>query len=151
MFTANKIGFADFVYYILHTQYDILNPMSIKEVATKIKDSIPLSDGDLIVALIIIFVGLSGFGLGRLSVDTNQNSEIRLINKSGEQSASVALSQGLDEKFGLIVASKGGTKYHYPWCSGASRMKEENKIWFNSTEDARRAGYTPAANCKGLK
>ena len=125
--------------------------MSIKEVATKIKDSIPLSDGDLIVALIIIFVGLSGFGLGRLSVDTNQNNEIRLINKSGELSASVALSQGLDEKLGLIVVSKSGAKYHYPWCSGASRMKEENKIWFNSTEEARRAGYTPAANCKGLK
>ncbi|MCH8889063.1 hypothetical protein IID26_01400 [Patescibacteria group bacterium] len=125
--------------------------MSIKEVGTKIKDSIHLSYGDLVVTLIIIFVGLSGFGLGRLSVDTNQNSEIRLINKLDEQSATVALPQGFDEKFGLIVASKGGTKYHYPWCSGPNRMKEENKIWFNSIEEARRAGYTPAANCKGLK
>jgi len=125
--------------------------MSIKEAGTKIKDSIPLSNSDLIVALIIIFVGLGGFGLGRLSVDTNQNSKIRLINEIGEQGASVALSQGLDESLGLIVASKGGTKYHYPWCSGASRMKEENKIWFDSTKEARKAGYTPAANCKGLK
>ncbi|MCH8050315.1 hypothetical protein IIB51_02880, partial [Patescibacteria group bacterium] len=75
--------------------------MSIKEVGTKIKDSIHLSYGDLVVTLIIIFVGLSGFGLGRLSVDTNQNSEIRLINKLDEQSATVALPQGLDEKFGL--------------------------------------------------
>ncbi|MFH1608762.1 MAG: hypothetical protein ABH951_01935, partial [Patescibacteria group bacterium] len=51
---------------------------------------------------------------------------------------------------GLLVGSKNGTKYHYPWCSGALRIKEENKVWFNSMEEARQAGYTPAANCKGL-
>jgi methylphosphotriester-DNA--protein-cysteine methyltransferase len=52
---------------------------------------------------------------------------------------------------GRIVASKTGAKYHLPWCSGAQTMKEENKIWFDSPEEARAAGYTPAANCKGLE
>jgi methylphosphotriester-DNA--protein-cysteine methyltransferase len=52
---------------------------------------------------------------------------------------------------GSYVASKNGTKYHYPWCSGAKRIKDENKVWFDTVEQARAAGYTPAANCPGLE
>ena len=52
---------------------------------------------------------------------------------------------------GKVVASKRGSKYHYPWCSGAKRMSEKNKIWFATIEAARQAGYTPAKNCKGLR
>jgi len=51
---------------------------------------------------------------------------------------------------GTLVASKNGTVYHFPWCSGAQRINEENKIWFTSQEEAQAAGYRPAANCKGL-
>lgn len=50
----------------------------------------------------------------------------------------------------VVVASKSGSKYHYPWCGGAKQIKEENKIFFNSPQEARNAGYTPAANCKDL-
>jgi hypothetical protein len=52
---------------------------------------------------------------------------------------------------GQVVASKNGTKYHYPWCAGAKQIAEKNKISFPSIEAARAAGYTPAANCKGLE
>ena len=52
---------------------------------------------------------------------------------------------------GQLVASKTGAKYHFPWCSGAQRISETNKVWFDSVEEARKAGYTPASNCKGLK
>lgn len=52
---------------------------------------------------------------------------------------------------GQIVASRNGNKYHFPWCSGAQKIAEANKIWFSSIEEAREAGYTPASNCKGLK
>ncbi|HED38129.1 MAG TPA: hypothetical protein ENI76_07790 [Ignavibacteria bacterium] len=51
----------------------------------------------------------------------------------------------------IYVGSINGSKYHYPWCSGAQRIKESNKIQFSSKEEAIKAGYTPAANCKGLK
>lgn len=51
---------------------------------------------------------------------------------------------------GIYVASKNGTKYHLPSCSGAKRIKEENKIWFNSKQEAVQAGYEPAKNCKGI-
>lgn len=51
----------------------------------------------------------------------------------------------------LVVASKNGTKYHYPWCAGAKQIADKNKITFNSFAEARASGYTPASNCKGLK
>lgn len=51
---------------------------------------------------------------------------------------------------GEVVASKSGTKYYFPWCGTAKRIKEENKVWFASRAEAEAAGYEPAANCKGL-
>jgi len=51
---------------------------------------------------------------------------------------------------GQVVASKSGTKYYLPWCGTVSRIKEENKVWFASIEEAEKAGYEPAKNCKGL-
>jgi hypothetical protein len=50
-----------------------------------------------------------------------------------------------------IVASKNGSVYHYIWCPGAKQIKEENKIYFNSKEEAEAAGYRPAKNCPGLE
>jgi hypothetical protein len=51
---------------------------------------------------------------------------------------------------GRYVASKNGSAYHLPWCSGAARIKEENKIWFATKEEAEAAGYRAASNCKGI-
>ena len=49
------------------------------------------------------------------------------------------------------VAAKTGTKYYFPWCSGASRISEANKVWFDSYEAAQKTGLTAAANCPNLK
>lgn len=49
---------------------------------------------------------------------------------------------------GVYVGSKNSHKYHYPDCSGAKQIKEENKIWFNSTTDAATSGYTSCAICR---
>ncbi len=54
-------------------------------------------------------------------------------------------------KSGQLVAAKTGAKYFFPWCSGVARISEANKVWFNSVEEAHKAGYAPASNCKGLK
>lgn len=47
-----------------------------------------------------------------------------------------------------VVVSKNSNKYHYPWCPGAKRIKPENQIWFNSAEEAEKAGYIKAKNCR---
>lgn len=51
---------------------------------------------------------------------------------------------------GAYVASKNGTAYHLPTCTGAKQIKEENKVWFATKADAELAGYKPAKNCKGI-
>ncbi len=51
---------------------------------------------------------------------------------------------------GQVVASKSGSKYFLPWCGSVSRIKDTNKVWFASVEEAEAAGYQPAGNCKGL-
>lgn len=60
-----------------------------------------------------------------------------------DQEGEVAVEQA-------YVASKTGTKYHLPTCAGAKQIKEENKVWFSTKEEAEAAGYTPATNCKGI-
>lgn len=49
-----------------------------------------------------------------------------------------------------VVASKAGKRYHLPSCPGAKQIAVKNLINFDSIEAAEQAGYTPAANCKGL-
>jgi methylphosphotriester-DNA--protein-cysteine methyltransferase len=48
------------------------------------------------------------------------------------------------------VASKSGSIYYLPNCSGVKNIKDENKVWFATEEDAAAAGYGKAANCPGL-
>jgi hypothetical protein len=51
---------------------------------------------------------------------------------------------------GKYVASKNGEKFYLPTCSTVKRIKEENKVWFDTEEEAMAAGFTPGANCPGL-
>lgn len=49
-----------------------------------------------------------------------------------------------------LVASKSGTKVYFVWCSGVSRIKPENKVYFDSLDEALKEGYKPAQNCPGM-
>ena len=138
---------------------------SIKEIFDKIKakEKIITENTTIFTMLIIILIAFSSFGLGRLSiieeskvpisVRNNQNSNLATISETtiGDSSKSVGIvSPQILPNGGKYVASKNSDKYHAPWCSGAQRIKEENKIWFNTKEEAEQAGYTPASNCKGI-
>lgn len=46
------------------------------------------------------------------------------------------------------VGSTNSDKYHYPACTYAKRILEENQIWFGSIEEAEAAGYKPCGVCK---
>lgn len=50
-----------------------------------------------------------------------------------------------------FIASINGEAYYLPWCGGASRIKESNKITFASPQDAEAKGYRPAANCPEIE
>lgn len=46
---------------------------------------------------------------------------------------------------GAFVASAKGEKYYHPDCAEVRRIKAENKIWFESEEEAKESGYEPSA------
>ncbi len=117
----------------------------------KIKNFIKAYEKDLILAVAVILVALISFGLGRLSKIRELKTPIKIENVVSIATTTANVATTTNSVSGEVVASKNGTKYHYPWCPGAATIKEENKIYFASIEEARKAGYTPAANCKGLK
>lgn len=73
--------------------------------------------------------------------ETSQGEEVK---NSTEEPTLNSTQTTQNEK--QIVASKNGETYYYVWCSGANRIKEENKIYFNSKEEAEKAGYREAKN-----
>lgn len=129
--------------------------MSIPEEVRKIKRILA---GDLYLVLLVLFVGTASFGLGRLSTIEEQREPVRIdVRNAGTAgytvsgaTESLSETQQADTAGGRYVGSKNSDKYHFPWCPGAERIKEENKVWFSSKAEAAAAGYTPAANCKGL-
>lgn len=148
--------------------YDVLillMAMSILEYAKKINPA--HWPETAATSLIIILVALGGFGLGRLSRIEEAKVPLR-ITESASLSASISSNNSkavsannagnIQTKSGtanishegFIVASKTGKKYHFPWCASAQTIKEENKVWFATVEEAQQAGYTAAGNCKGL-
>lgn len=102
---------------------------------------------DGIVVLLVLLVGVLSFILGRLSVGEGRK-ETALSVVLNEEALKAAPTGAIP---GGVVASKTGSKYHLPWCAGAQTIREENKVWFASAEEARRAGYAPAGNCKGIE
>lgn len=132
--------------------------MNLSGKLKRVKDKIKPFEDDVILAAVVVFVALIAFGLGRLSAVLDKKMPIKVENISaslGEveptwRGSTSPASPSTSVVEGLLVASKTGAKYHFPWCSGALRIKEENKVWFKSREEAEKAGYTPASNCKGL-
>lgn len=129
--------------------------MSIQDLIEKIK--LLLVDDGLFTVLLMIMVGVAGFGLGRQSVEPLSMVSDRVSERQPSSSGLYETSREFKVENRQLasstikyVASKNSDKYHLPWCSGAQRIAEENLIYFTSKEEAEMAGYTPAANCKGI-
>lgn len=117
----------------------------ISELWLEIKRFVDVALGEWGMLAILCLVGLGAFGLGRLSVLEATRTPVAL------QGASAAEAFRGMHLGGEFVASRTGGTYYYPWCGGAQNIKAENQIWFTSEAAARKAGYAPAKNCKGLE
>jgi len=112
---------------------------------------------ELYLATIIILTAVISFGLGRLSKIREEKTPITIENvkENAETSESKPLlTSNVDSGIKadkIFVASRNGKKYYYAWCESANVIKEQNRIWFSTQAEAEKAGYQPAANCKGLK
>jgi hypothetical protein len=102
----------------------------------------------LFYPLSFVCVAVISYCLGRLSLIEEKREPVLIIPPS----ATSTISQSpLGGGAALLVGSKKGSKYHFPWCSGAERISDENKIYFKTKEEAQARGYTPASNCPGLE
>lgn len=124
-------------------------------------------DDTFYIAILLVVVAVGSFGLGRLSLNTqvqDQSATVTLstppstlkasstdkalvATTSSSQPAPLAPSDVVDAAKNF-VASKSGTKYHKITCAGAKQIKDTNKLFFATEEEAKASGYTRAANCK---
>jgi len=101
---------------------------------------------DLFVALIIILVGTASFGLGKLSALEKDPGPV-VVTESAASALPFAANLPAQNQTGTVFASKSGTKYYYPWCTGGNRITAANRVWFDTATSAKSAGLTLAANC----
>lgn len=127
--------------------------MSIHNLFNKIKSKIHVDKEDFMYLSIIVVIGIGSFGLGRLSAssiynDNTQNS-LKIAenteNKEENRVVNDEIEKSIDKRY---VASKNGKMYYPLGCSSSSRIKKENQIWFATSEDAEKSGYTLSSTCK---
>lgn len=122
----------------------INNLASIRERWQKIKSH---RGKELFWASVIVLGAFLAFGVYELAGIYNDREPITI--EMGE-----VLRPVHSEPAGLpaegYVVSKNGSKYHLPWCPGASTIKPENRIVYQTRQAVELAGYEPAANCPGL-
>jgi len=112
-----------------------------------------MAEDALYISLLIVFVGIASFGLGRMSVESGveqvaNTAGVTIIQPEPTEKGLENTQTQANQLEIQLVASKSGARYHLLTCPGASQIKEENKVFFNSAIEAEAAGYTPAANCQ---
>jgi hypothetical protein len=124
--------------------------------ARKIKGWIRENEGDIFTALIIVLTAISAFGLGRLSAIYDAKAPLVIKNaaEAPASSTTVSVRSSVNTKppattgAGKYLASKNGQKYYPADCPAASRVSEQNRIWFNSAVEAEQAGLSLSSACK---
>jgi hypothetical protein len=101
--------------------------------------------------IISLFVGLLGITCAIWYI-----SNVKLKNVKGivytssvtEQlsGSTIKAIEGVKDK--APFGSKSGKTYTFSWCQGSSRIKEVNKIYYTTEEEAKRSGRTLSKLCK---
>ena len=114
---------------------------------------------DVLTIIIVILVGLSCFGLGRLSKENSFNGieiesmtqQAGIINSLENTNKILTTKQDSlktnNLSVGSYVASIKGSVYYPISCSAGKSIKETNKIYFNTSSEAEKANYKPSSSC----
>ena len=118
---------------------------------------------DILVVLIVILVGLGSFELGRLSKDNSSSGiKIEYPDQNSSQPGSaisaveylnilqndkMSITGNLNPSSKAFFASNKGTKYYSIGCSAGKSIKQENRVYFMTKEEAERAGYELSSSC----
>jgi hypothetical protein len=142
--------------------------MNLSDISQRIK-SLPDLPKDIAVVGVILACSVGGYLIGRLEVaHALRDRALRVYTRADAVSGEVGITRetpdnGLarnsvraapampqEDVGGSYVGSRTGKTYHLPWCSGAQRIKPENRVWFATKGEAEERGYHPAVNCKGI-
>jgi hypothetical protein len=115
--------------------------MTIAEAREKCKNLVAQVPRDVLIIAVLILASSLSFGLGYLA-----GSDVGQVRDVSFEASPLTATTSAEQ----VVASKGGTKYYLPGCAGVDRISVANKVWFVSPAAALAAGYTLAANCKGI-
>ena len=132
--------------------------MFIAHVATivaKIGDWVKQHQHDLWVAFCMVFIAWTAYHIGEIRARTphaitlHDGVVFQAQAKTTPKAPAPLTKRGPVHTDLRVVASKASSskKYHFSWCSGVARIKEENKIWFQTAQLAEVAGYSLATNC----
>ena len=111
---------------------------------------------DILVICIVILVGLGSFELGRLSKEgSNSGIKVNYPTRDTTQSASVIstidnlrrVTQNANSSGKNYFASNRGKKYYSLGCSAGKTIKDDNKIYFATKDEAEKAGYLLSSSC----
>lgn len=109
---------------------------------------------EIIVAILVLASIFSvGLGIGLLikpnksaPIIIDKNIKVGLPAQTDISERQTGFTQR-QSNAGNFVASINGKSYYPKDCPSSKRIKEENKIWFNSAKEAEIQGYKPAQNC----
>ena len=103
----------------------------------------------------LLLVAVIFFGIGVLYVEYMPVRTMPLSMEMPAQEKGIAavvavtgesiVHKAVSSEKGEYVASKNGSKYYLTTCK--STIKEANKVFFKTKEDAEKAGFTPSTTC----
>lgn len=113
------------------------------------------------IYVILALSFLIGLGIGLLinnnepsQIIIDKNAKIGLPAQTGLRAQSDGQATDTNNNYkilGNFLASINGKAYYPKDCAAANRIKEENRIWFNTKEEAEAQGYKLAQNCVTIK
>ncbi len=132
----------------------------MEKIKSKITNYIESEKGkDILIVIIVILLGLGSFELGRLSKEDNSSGvKIEYPNQDNNNNTDTTLSQSAqinknpaistnDSINKAFFASSKGSKYYTISCSAGKTIKQENRIYFATSEEAENAGYQLSGGC----
>lgn len=120
----------------------------------KIKTNILKNEDRLVLVAGFVLVSLISFGIGRLSVEYQKQNTPIIIDDSAVKcnaggfigaAEGIGAVSGAENKNtaadGKIIGNKKSLIYHLPGGKFYSTILEENRVYFNSEDEAKKAGY----------
>lgn len=129
---------------------------------SKIISQIKTRQSEIVLAVAVVLIAIIAFESGKISALRHLQEPLKIVDDSADISGQVkpkspspksqigteSQKTGATSALGRVVASKNSTLYHFLWCTGSKKIKEENKITFSSEQEAQSKGYTLASNCQ---